>query len=72
LLVAAALTTGVGAWTALKASTPVTTGGAARSADCCQHPTCPPGCSEECRADCLTVKATGKAEKACPPCPFCP
>ena len=61
---------------------------AAKPADCCDDPTCPPGGRPECPPDCAAAKAAAKesccagdgcpAEKApakrfvCPPCPFCP
>jgi hypothetical protein len=31
--------------------------------NCCNDPSCPPGCSAECPPDCCPD---------CPPCPFCP
>jgi hypothetical protein len=46
---------------------------AAKVADCCADPTCPPSCSTECPPDC---KGSAVAKKTaccdCPPCPFCP
>jgi hypothetical protein len=46
---------------------------AARVADCCDAPACPPGCSTECPPNCngsTLSKLTACCD--CPPCPFCP
>ena len=46
---------------------------AARVADCCDDPACPPGCSTECPPNCngsTVAKRTACCD--CPPCPFCP
>jgi hypothetical protein len=48
----------------------------AKTTDCCDDPTCPPGCSPACPPDCLgltaKVKTTAKARDCCPPGEVCP
>ena len=58
---------------------------AAKTFNCCDDPTCPPGCCPECPPDCCpgcqaapstkadkTARTRAKANAICPPCPFCP
>jgi hypothetical protein len=42
---------------------------AAKPADCCDDPTCPPGCDESCPPNCASVK-TAK-QSCCPDGPCC-
>jgi hypothetical protein len=62
---------GLGVWTGLKAGTGSReslqiNGGdtpmESPAINCCDDPTCPPGCSPECPPDCCPD---------CPPCPLC-
>lgn len=49
----------------------------AAKTDCCDDPTCPPGCSADCTPDCLDLKVSAKTTKTaktecCPQGECCP
>jgi hypothetical protein len=55
---------GVGVWAGVNVNAKAETGAQATSVvNCCDDPSCPPGCSPECPTNC---------KSDCPPCPLCP
>lgn len=72
LAVAILSLTAAGVWAGLVPTNIRTT----KAADCCLDPACPPGCSEICPPDCLSLVAAKQSDECCTSCccddPTCP
>jgi hypothetical protein len=53
---------GIGTWAGLSAGHNVAKPSATATFNCCDDPSCPPGCNPDCPPDCCPT---------CPPCPIC-